>query len=140
MSKWSQTEKDRLLQNKFVSKITATNIGYTPEFKLLAVKEYRSGKSPQKIFKDSGFDLNMFDKEYAKKTIYRWCKIQDAEGSKGLRSEKRGKASKGRPKRKFDPTDLDSVLKRLAYLEVENDLLKKLRALEEESLKKKGSR
>jgi transposase len=140
MGKWSQFERELLLRNKFVSKITDTNIAYTSEFKVLAVKEYRSGKSPQQIFKDSGFDLTFFDKEYAKKAIYRWCKIIDKDGSKGFKVEKRGKSATGRPKKNYDPKDLESVLKRLAYLEVENDLLKKLRALEEESLKKKGSR
>ncbi len=140
MGKWSQSERELLLLNKYVSKVTDTNIAYTSEFKVLAVKGYRSGKSPQQIFKDSGFNLTFFDKEYAKKTIYRWSKVLDEEGVKGFKVEKRGKSSTGRPKRKYDPTDLDSVLKRLAYLEVENDLLKKLHALEEESLKKKGSR
>lgn len=140
MGKWSQSERELLLLNKYVSKVTDTNIAYTSEFKLLAVKEYRSGKSPQQIFKDAGFDLSAFEGEYAKKTIYRWSKILDEDGAKGLKVEKRGKSSTGRPKRKYDPSDLESVLKRLAYLEVENDLLKKLHALEEESLKKKGSR
>lgn len=140
MGKWSESERKLLLLNKYVSKVTDTNIAYTSEFKVLAVKEYRSGKSPQQIFKDSGFDLTVFEGEYAKKTIYRWSKLFDEEGSKGFKVEKRGKSATGRPKKKYDPTDLDSVLKRLAYLEVENDLLKKLRALEEESLKKKGSR
>lgn len=140
MGKWSKSERELLLLNKYVSKVTDTNIAYTSEFKVLAVKEYRSGKSPQQIFKDSGFNLTLFESEYAKKTIYRWSKLLDEEGVKGFKVEKRGKLSTGRPKRKYDPTDLDSVLKRLAYLEVENDLLKKLRALEEESLKKKGSR
>ena len=91
------------------------------------------------IFTDAGFDLSMFGEGYAKKAISRWNKIYLGEGAKGFRSEKRGKSSTGRPKQKYDPTNLDSVLKRLAYLEVENELLKKLRALEEESLKKKGS-
>ena len=58
---------------------------------------------------------------------------------KGFKEETRGKGAKGRPKKKFDPTDTQSLLKRLAYLEAENDFLKKLHALAD-AAEKKNSR
>ncbi len=142
MSKFSADEKKKLLGNHYVQKVTESQVSFTSEFKILAVKQHKSGKTPDQIFIDAGLDTSLFLEDFPKKTIDRWNRIFESEGAVGLKSEKRGKGATGRPKKKqlYDPTDINSVLKRLAYLEVENDLLKKLRALEEESLKKKGSR
>lgn len=141
MTKFSADQKSRLLSNKYVQKVTQSQIAFTSEFKILAVKHYKSGKTPTQIFLDADLDVSLFLEDFPKKTVDRWNRIFNTEGASGLKTEKRGKGATGRPTKKqlYNPTDLNSVLKRLAYLEVENDLLKKLRALEEESLKKKGS-
>jgi hypothetical protein len=58
------------------------------------------------------------------------------EGRDALKKDRRGSTSKGRPRRKYDPEDIDSVMGRLAYLEAENDFLKKLHALADSKEKK----
>ncbi len=139
MARFTEAEKKRLLSNRFIEKISSSHVTFTAEFKVHAVNESLKGKSPSKIFSEAGIDESLFLEDFAKKSISRWKKVYFKDGAKGFESERRGRSSVGRPLKKFDPTDLESVLDRLAYLEAENDLLKKLHALEAESLKKKGS-
>lgn len=120
-----ETVRKRLLSNRFVEKITNSNISYTSEFKLLAVKANIEGKSPTDIFDEAGIDVAPFVKNYAVKTISRWKKIYQEEGKLGLVKEKRGKNATGRPKAK----EFNSVEAELEYLRLENDFLKKLHAL-----------
>lgn len=120
-----ESVRKRLMSNRFVEKITNSNISYTSEFKLLAVKANLEGRSPAVIFEEAGIDVAPFVKNYAVKTIYRWRKIYQEEGKQGLVKEKRGKNATGRPKDK----DFSSVEAELEYLRLENDFLKKLHAL-----------
>ncbi len=121
----SETVKKRLLSNRFVQKISNSNISYTSEFKILAVKANLEGKSPAEIFAEAGIDVGSFVRNYAVKTISRWKKIYQEEGKQGLIKEKRGTNSTGRPKAK----EFSSVEAELEYLRQENDFLKKLHAL-----------
>lgn len=123
----SETTRKRLLSNRFVEKISNSNISYTSEFKILAVKANLEGKSPTEIFDEAGIDVGQFVKNYAVKTISRWKKIYQMEGKQGLVKEKRGKNATGRPKRK----EFSSVEAELEYLRLENEFLKKLHALAE---------
>lgn len=131
----SEAVRKRLLSNRFVEKITNTNISYTSEFKILAVKANLEGKSPTEIFDDAGIDVAPFVRNYAIKTISRWKKTYQEEGKQGLMKEKRGKNATGRPKAK----EFSSVEAELEYLRQENEFLKKLHALAE-SKKTKNSR
>ena len=131
----SEAVKKHLLSNQFVEKISNSNVSYTAEFKLFAVKANLNGKSPTEIFKEAGIDLDPFVKNYAVKTISRWKKTYQKEGKQGLTKEKRGKNSSGRPKAK----EFSSLEAELEYLRLENEFLKKLHALAE-SKKTKNSR
>jgi hypothetical protein len=68
--------------------------------------------------------------------VQSWKKLYLEEGKDALKKDRRGSTSKGRPRRKYDPEDIDSVMGRLAYLEAENDFLKKLHALADSKEKK----
>ena len=63
----------------------------------------------------------------------------DTHGKEGLEQERRGKGATGRPK-KEELKDEKALLARIAYLEEENDFLKKLRALAEKPENKKRIR
>ena len=130
-----ETVRMNLLSNRFVEKISNSNITYTSEFKILAVKANFEGKSPTEIFKEAGIDVAPFVRNYAVKTISRWKKIYQEQGKQGLVKEKRGKNSTGRPKDK----EFSSIEAELEYLRLENDFLKKLHALAK-SKKTKNSR
>lgn len=126
-----------LLDSGWVQKITKSHVVFTPEFKIKSVQLNLEGLNPSDIFASLGVDPAIFHEELPKKSISRWKKIYLENGEEGLKHEKRGKGATGRPKRKFDRTDLKSMEERIAYLEAENFILKKLRALEEEEYAKR---
>ena len=125
MPRFSKTTKELLERNPNVIKVSS-NVIYTFKFKKEAVKAYKSGTSPKKVFREADIDLSLFGYKYAKNSIWRWVKIVEKYGIEGLREEHRGKNATGRPpKMKFK-----SKQEEIAYLRAENDFLKKLLALE----------
>ena len=72
-----------------------------------------------------------------RKTLRRWERIYLTEGAAGFMSERRGRGSKDRPRKKPLPPEVESDLldevqqlrERNEYLEAENEYLKKLDAL-----------
>ncbi len=125
MEKLSDADRKRLLLNRFVEKITDSHVYFTSEFKIMAVKANENGKRPKDIFHEAGIDTSIFNDDFPKKSVSRWRKIFQDEGELGLKQEKRGKKSTGRPKnQKFKSLEAE-----LAYLRLENDFLKKLHAL-----------
>lgn len=134
MENLSKAEKERLLSNRYVEKITTNQVIFTAEFKVLAVKANLAGQSPKDFFQESGIDTSLLSEQLPKKCVSRWKKTYLEKGSKGFSEELRGKNATGRPKEKFS-----SIEAELAYLRLENDFLKKLHALAN-SKKKKNSR
>ncbi len=132
----SLSERDRkdLKKNPIVLKVTRSNVTYTPEFKAKALKHRQQGQSPSQIFIAAGINLSLFGAGYAKKCLHRWEKMSAQDG--GLKKDRRGSKSNGRPKgKKFKSLEDEN-----AYLRAENDFLKKLRALEARYANKKNSR
>lgn len=129
MERLSESDKKALSKSKYVAKITETQILFTASFKIKAVEMSLDGFTPREIFLKLGIDPSFFLSDYPKKSISRWKKVYLERGPEALEEEKRGKKAKGRPKKTFDPNDSASLLARLAYLEAENDFLKKLHAL-----------
>lgn len=140
MSKFSEKVRNQLLSSPFVEKVSESSVSFTADFKIEAVKMNLEGRNPQEIFFELGIDPAMFLDDYPKKSISRWRKIYKEHGFDGLKEERRGKGSTGRPKRTYDPSDPESMRERIAYLEAENYILKKIRALATEHAKKKGSK
>lgn len=135
------SEKDRrsLESNPLVQSVGLSQVQFTSKFKLKALKLHSDGLKPSDIFLKLGVDPNLFLKDYPKKCLNRWKKIMDTHGKEGLEQERRGKGAKGRPK-KAELKDEKALFARIAYLEAENDFLKKLRALAEKPENKKRIR
>ena len=98
---------------------------YSKETKLKAIDMYLNQHiGANTIAKELGLS--------EKKRVYDWVKKYEAEGEKAFDVEKRGKATKttngsirkGRPKTKFS-----SLEEEVEYLRMENEFLKKLKAL-----------
>ena len=141
MPKFSEKDKKLFAACPHVLKVTDSHVHFSPAFKLQAIKLHGEGILPSDVFRKLGIDPLLFAESYPKKTIYRWEKIFEAEGEEGLREEKRGKQATGRPKKESKDLKGDAALReRIAYLEATVDFLKKLRALEEKSAKKKNLR
>lgn len=107
---------------------------YSPEFKISVIMDMREhglsyNATMRKYFSDSPTKNYYFLKQ--------WERIYLTEGAAGFMVERRGRGSKGRPRKKPLPPEaecdlLDEVQRlreRNEYLEMENEYLKKLDAL-----------
>ena len=112
-------EKEILLQSEAIVKVANSSATYLKEFKLFAVGEYMTGKTPLQIFLEAGIDVNILGREQPQKCLTRWRKIHDTYGPKGLLQENRGVGSSGRPRKISLTTE-----EKLAKLEQENEILK----------------
>ncbi len=139
MSDFSEKDRRSLESNHLVESVGPNQVQFTSKFKLKALKLHDEGLRPSDVFLKLGVDPNLFLKDYPKKCLSRWRKIVDTHGENGLEEERRGKGATGRPK-KAELKDEKALLARIAYLEAENDFLKKLRALDEIPESKKRSR
>lgn len=126
-------DRARILQNKNVLRVSETSITYCPSFKVEAVRaNLVEGKSPQLIFLDAGFDLDLIGRETPKRCLKRWRAVFKQRGEEGLRNDQRGRTAAGRSVER-ELTVEEKLLRaeaRVRYLERENELLKKLDAIE----------
>lgn len=130
--KFSEEQQILLSRNNNVKKVSEKLISYSEAFKMQAIKEYHNGKSGAKILKEAGFDLNMIGKDTPRLSLQRWRRTYSKFGALGLVGEKRGTTSTGRPKSSELTLEeqLVELQARNAYLQMENEFLKKLDALE----------
>lgn len=136
---FSPEERDKLLQNGNVLKVGKTKITYCPDFKVRAVRAYVvEGRPPFLIFLDEGFDLDLIGHDTPQRCLRRWREVFAQRGEQGLRDDRRGKGSAGRPLQR-ELTVEEKLLRaeaRIKYLEKENEFLKKLDAIERAWLEK----
>ena len=131
---YTQEQVNELRQNKNVSKSSSKSITYSKNFKLSAIKKYyEDGYSPNMIFEEAGFDLNIIGKDKPKASLARWRRIYNKKGEQELLDDKRGRA-KNKRKIKFRTKDeeIRYLKTRIAYIDAENDFLAKLRGLKRE--------
>ncbi len=130
MKAWIKKARATLEECPSVEKVSETQVIFTKRFKVSAVKDYKAGKSPSEIFLNAGLNPKLFLRSYCTKRIIHWTKCFDKYGS--FNEERRGKQATGRTKGVATPKapkTAEEVKARLAYLEAENDFLKKLHAL-----------
>lgn len=117
MKKREFTEEERkmLSNNPCVYSVGKVSVFYTDEFKQKALKEYLNGKSAKQIFIDAGIDLDVIGERNAVYNLGEWRKN-----------------AKIAPKRMERYRNLKDAYDKIAYLEAENEFLKKLEALEKQ--------
>jgi transposase-like protein len=124
---YSTDQIKALGDNPNVAKCSNKSITFSKEFKIKAVKAYyQGGQSPNMIFKEAGFDLNVIGRYTPKFRLRDWKKIYKAKGEKGLATESRGKNG-GRRSKDKQSTDMEYLQAKIAYLEAENNFLKNLK-------------
>ena len=116
---YSVQEKEILLKSNAIEKIANTSVTYSKEFKVFAVEEYFTGKSPIQIFIEAGIDVDILGRKQPQKSLMRWRKILSLYGINYLLEENRGIGSSGRPRTKCLSTE-----EKIAKLERENVILK----------------
>ena len=120
------THEERMLLegNPNILKVVNSNIIYSDDFKELAIRKHKEGISARLIFIEAGIDVSIFPDDYARYAIKRW-KSQ----TKSLTAQRRSGGSRSKKPSNMTHDELEA---RIAYLEEENDFLKKLRALEKD--------
>ena len=110
------------------------NNNYSFEFKKNIIERFKKGESITSLTIE--FNLNTTS------TIRRWIKIYNELGYNGLEGRPRGrpkimikKEKKNTPLTKNERDEFNELKKKLEYLEMENEVLKKLDALVKERLK-----
>ena len=130
----TQEQQERLRSNLSVESCTTKTITYTKDFKLYALKQYRTKQCTTKeIFTNAGFDLHIIGYDTPKDCLKRWRKTYQEYNIHAFTQEQRG-----RPRiQKVKEISKEEQLRRLtlenAYLKEENQLLTHLRAKRAES-------
>lgn len=119
--KFSKETKERLRKNPNVKDVYQSKIHYDEKFKEKALYEFEMGKHPKQIFIDAGFVLEEISSnpDYPSKTINQW-----------KYNSKNNIHNPKRKKMKFLSKEHEFLLAKIACLEEENKLLKKLRGIE----------
>lgn len=121
------------------------NKKYSPEFKVRVIMEMREhGLGYQETMRR--YFPHLGEKNFA--FLKTWERIYLEEGAAGLMIERRGKKSKGRPRKKPLDKEIEKDLiaenqrlrERLEYVEAENEYLKKLDALVRAEEQKSGKK
>lgn len=119
-----------LKEHKYVENATEWTVNFTEEFKQLAYDEYHRGKSTKEIFEEAGFDIEKLGRKRLENFRRSVMNGADREG---------GFADKRKDKGKQVPQSTEAQMAKrirqlehqVAYLEQENDFLKKIRSVEE---------
>ena len=130
-------ELAELRKHPCVFSCTERTINYTSEFKKRALELYSQGIGAREIWKQAGFDISKWKKNYFTSTLKDWRRIVKKKGIKGLAVLGGVQYDRGKSNKK-ELVEIESdKLKRLdlqvKYLKAENDFLSKLRAKRAES-------
>jgi len=123
---YTKEQLEALKANKNVFKCSSKSITYSKQFKVKAVKAYyQERKSPNMIFLEAGFDLNVIGKRKPKDCLKEWRNIYKSKGEDGLLTENRGRNRWKKPR--GDESDIEYLQTKIAYLEAENNFLRNLK-------------
>ncbi|MCI0618601.1 hypothetical protein L0244_36955 [bacterium] len=131
---FSNEQITELKRNPCVFECRERSIHYTLEFKKRALDLYAKGTSPKEIWRQAGFDVCIWKKDYCRHTIKDWRRMVKKGGIESLVTQG-GVPSDGGYKKAISP-EADKVRRlelQVRYLSAENDFLAKLRAKRAES-------
>lgn len=131
---YSSEQIAQLQNNPCVWHVTQRTICYTYEFKKHALDLHEQGIKPNAIWKQSGFDIHIWKKDYCRYTIKDWRKLVRTGGMESLTRPSGVQSDGGYRKAKSPETDRVRRLElQVRYLEAENAFLAQLRAKRAES-------
>ena len=119
----------KLQKHPYVAKATEWTIRFTPEFKKMSYDAYYSGKSMREIFTEAGFDVEILGEKRIQNFRNKLCENAERDDFEDRR--------KGNSRKEACSTEavmakrIRELEHRNAYLEQENDFLKKIRSVEE---------
>ena len=120
-----------LNEHPYVEKATEWTVSFTPEFKQLAYGEYHRGTSMREIFAEAGFDVDRIGTKRLEN--FREKLMRKAEEETGFADKRKDKSLQAPPSTEAQMMKRIRELEhRNAYLEQENEFLKKIQQLEED--------
>ena len=129
----------KLNENPNVRKATEWTVSFTPEFKQQAYDEYYAGKSMRQIFAEAGLDVEQLGEKrlqnFRNKLVEKAAKENGFVDGRSTNSHKAPQSTEAQMAKRIRELE-----HRNAYLEQENDFLKKIRSLEEDCGKKASKR
>ena len=129
----------KLNENPNVESATEWTVSFTAEFKQKAYDEYYRGKSMREIFIEAGFDVDQLGMKRLEN--FRSLLIRKAGEESGFKDKRRDKSQQAEPGTEAQMMKRIRELEhRNAYLEQENDFLKKIQELEKACGGKAGKR
>lgn len=141
MSKKLFTEKEinLLTRNPYVKSVSSKGITYTDEFKRHFIAENESGKTPNQIFEECGFEREVLGKDRINAAGKRWRAAYRKKGISGLKDTRSENSGQHRDNGRKE-LSIEQKYARLEaqnrLLNAENELLKKI-DLAERRLKRK---
>ena len=127
---YSGEEKEILLKNINIERVTNKQVKFTKEFKLYAAKQsIENKKFPTEIFLEAGIDIKIIGEDTPKDCLRRWRNKYKEQGPASL-LEKATRVYKNKKAYISDKDKLKQAEARIKYLESENEFLKKIQALE----------
>ena len=130
---------EKLNEHPYVEKATEWTVSFTPEFKQFAYDEYCRGKSMRDIFTEAGFDVEILGERRI--NSFRVHLMERADGEAGFADKRKDKSQQSPPGTEAQMMKRIRELEyRNAYLEQENDFLKKIQELEKDCGGKAGKR
>lgn len=125
----SKEDVEKLRQNTYVLRATEWTVSFTPEFKRIAYSEYYKGKSMRQIFTESGIDVGIIgDKRlqnFRNKLLKKVNADSNFEDGRKANSRKEPQSTEAQMAKRIRELE-----HRNAYLEQENEFLKKIQSLE----------
>jgi transposase len=120
---FTEEQLGELEKNPYIQKVSEKSITYGKAFKEKFLEEYQQGKSPREILAEMGVDYRVLGKRRVDGLITRMK--QYAARPEGCRDNREN--SSGRPSTKeYTPTEkINRLEQKIAYLEQENEFLKK---------------
>ena len=129
----------KLNENPNVESATEWTVSFTAEFKQKAYDEYYRGKSMREIFIEAGFDVDQLGMKRLEN--FRSLLMRKACEESGFKDKRRDKSQQ--PETSTEAQMMKRIRElehRNAYLEQENDFLKKIQELEKACGGKAGKR
>ena len=120
----------KLNENPSVKKATEWTVSFTAEFKQRAYDEYYAGKSMRQIFTEAGLDVEQLGdrrlENFRNRLLVRASQENGFEDGRKRNSRKEAQSTEAQMAKRIRELE-----HRNAYLEQENDFLKKIQSLEE---------
>lgn len=133
---FTSSEIEILSKNSNVKNVTSKQIMYTDTFKQHFIQEHESGKLPQQIFIEAGFDPQMIGQGRIDKASCRWRrKALRPEGVFDIKKGHSGK-KKGNLTEMSLEVEIEYLKQQNSYLRQENSFLRELDRLERQVMSK----